>query len=330
MSKISIIIPTHNDGKYLQQCLQSIKNQEFQDFECIIVDDGSTDDTHQIASEFSALDNRFFYYHQQQSGQSAARRRALSFVHGELLTFVDGDDFLESDHLYRMQELFTRNVQMVVTAYFEDFRRKAVAVKLPSGYTSDDIIPDKTLRSLLISGELKGFLCNKMFRSELFAECKLHNTFNFMEDVREIANILERNEICASFQMVPTYHYRQRSGSSVNKIPSTTEYVALQETMLELIKLCENRDQLRLLSRQYQRLLMFELSKENKDSYFKHLSSIQQQINIIYWLASDSRLHGRNILEDAYFRHDPSSKSAYMIMIALKFLKKLKRRIKNI
>lgn len=68
MSKISIIIPTHNDGKYLQQCLQSIKNQEFQDFECIIVDDGSTDDTHQIASEFSALDNRFFYYHQQLDG----------------------------------------------------------------------------------------------------------------------------------------------------------------------------------------------------------------------------------------------------------------------
>lgn len=60
MSKIPIIIPTHNDGKYLQQCLQSIKNQEFQDFECIIIDDGSTDDTHQIASEFSALDNRFF------------------------------------------------------------------------------------------------------------------------------------------------------------------------------------------------------------------------------------------------------------------------------
>lgn len=49
MSKISIIIPTHNDGKYLQQCLQSIKNQEFQDFECIIVDDGSTDDSPKIS-----------------------------------------------------------------------------------------------------------------------------------------------------------------------------------------------------------------------------------------------------------------------------------------
>jgi glycosyltransferase involved in cell wall biosynthesis len=90
MTTISIIIPTYNAGQYIEQALASVFAQSFQDFEVIIIDDGSTDDT---AQKVKALDDtRIFYVYKENQGPAAARNYGLNLVRGEYIAFLDVDD----------------------------------------------------------------------------------------------------------------------------------------------------------------------------------------------------------------------------------------------
>lgn len=85
---ISIIIPIYNTEKYLWRCLDSIVAQTYKDFECIMVDDGSTDNSGKICDEYAVKDNRFKAYHKQNGGTSSARNVGLDNTKGEYIVFV--------------------------------------------------------------------------------------------------------------------------------------------------------------------------------------------------------------------------------------------------
>ncbi len=97
--KISVVIATYNRAPLLREALQSLIRQDFTDFEAIIVDDGSTDDTEEIVKSFA--DVRFRYVHQENRGRSAARNRALHMVRGEYVAFLDSDDLFSEHKLSR-------------------------------------------------------------------------------------------------------------------------------------------------------------------------------------------------------------------------------------
>lgn len=89
---ISIIVPTYNSEKYLSRCIASVLAQSYRDFELIIVDDGSTDNSKTICKEFSCTDNRVKYYYQDNQGASAARNNGIRRACGEYILFCDSDD----------------------------------------------------------------------------------------------------------------------------------------------------------------------------------------------------------------------------------------------
>lgn len=91
---ISIIIPVYNVENYLRKCLNSIQNQTIEDFEVILVDDGSTDLSGLICNEYQEKDPRFKTIHQHNQGVSAARNMGLSKASGEYISFVDADDYI--------------------------------------------------------------------------------------------------------------------------------------------------------------------------------------------------------------------------------------------
>lgn len=95
----TVIIPAYNVAPYLRKCIRSIMMQPRWDFECIIVDDGSTDGTGDLAEELTAKDPRFKVIHQPNGGISAARNRAMEIARGDYLLFVDADDWIEYDTL---------------------------------------------------------------------------------------------------------------------------------------------------------------------------------------------------------------------------------------
>lgn len=96
---ISVIIPTYNYGQYVTEAIQSVQNQSFSDWECLVIDDGSTDNTKQIVLDISASDSRVRYFYQTNKGLSAARNTGIKESAGDFLQFLDSDDLLESRKL---------------------------------------------------------------------------------------------------------------------------------------------------------------------------------------------------------------------------------------
>ncbi|MPM46910.1 hypothetical protein SDC9_93617 [bioreactor metagenome] len=95
---VSIIVPSYNQGSYLEECLQSVLEQSYNNWECVIINDGSTDNTEEIALKWNNKDKRFKYIYQENIGVSAARNKAIENAKGTLILPLDGDDKI--DHKY--------------------------------------------------------------------------------------------------------------------------------------------------------------------------------------------------------------------------------------
>ncbi len=96
---ISLIIPIYNGSAYLPRCLDSVKAQSYSNFECILIDDGSTDDSRFICEKYTNEDKRFKLVHQENKGVSAARNRGISEATSEFIAFSDSDDELNKEYL---------------------------------------------------------------------------------------------------------------------------------------------------------------------------------------------------------------------------------------
>lgn len=96
---VSVIVPVYNVGKYLGRCIDSILAQTFTDFELILVDDGSTDDSGKICDEYAKHDSRIKVIHQENGGVSSARNRGLDECKGRWIAFIDSDDWVDSNYL---------------------------------------------------------------------------------------------------------------------------------------------------------------------------------------------------------------------------------------
>ena len=97
VSKISIIIPVYKVENYLRRCLDSILKQKFTAWECILIDDGSPDNSGEICDEYLKKDTRFKVIHQENAGVSVARNIGLNAAEGEWISFIDPDDWIEPD-----------------------------------------------------------------------------------------------------------------------------------------------------------------------------------------------------------------------------------------
>jgi len=92
--QVSIIIPVYNKEKYLSRCIESVLNQTFKDIECILIDDGSTDNSYSICNEYVKKDSRLKYYYQENSGPAAARSNGINKSLCDMIMFVDADDWI--------------------------------------------------------------------------------------------------------------------------------------------------------------------------------------------------------------------------------------------
>ena len=117
MAKVSVVIPLYNKEKYIKETLLSVLNQTFNDFEVIIVDDGSTDNSAAIISSFN--DDRIKVIFQKNAGETAARNKGVKIASTEYIAFLDADDFWKPDflqELWKLKEAFI-NVSIYASAY---------------------------------------------------------------------------------------------------------------------------------------------------------------------------------------------------------------------
>ncbi|WP_179415181.1 glycosyltransferase family 2 protein [Mucilaginibacter sp. E4BP6] len=106
---ISIIVPCYNQAEYLPETLTSVLAQTVADWECIIVNDGSTDDTEAVAKEWTAKDERFKYIHQQNRGLSEARNKGIESAKGEYILPLDSDDLIGKEYIDKALNAYSNN-----------------------------------------------------------------------------------------------------------------------------------------------------------------------------------------------------------------------------
>ena len=121
---ISIIVPIYNVSPYLHLCLESIKNQTYPHFEVLLINDGSRDNSKDICLEFVERDKRFKYIEQQNTGLSAARNTGILNATGEFITFIDGDDFVESNYLEELYHTALKNDSEIVVGSYKRFNEE--------------------------------------------------------------------------------------------------------------------------------------------------------------------------------------------------------------
>ena len=124
MCKISIIIPIYNSEKYLTHCLDSILKQTYQDFEVILVNDGSTDNSAKICDNYTITDARFKVIHKQNQGVSIARNTGISYAKGEYISFIDSDDWIENDYLKNMINVADSSSDIIISGAICDYTDK--------------------------------------------------------------------------------------------------------------------------------------------------------------------------------------------------------------
>lgn len=117
--QISVIVPVYNTEKYLRRCIDSILAQTFTDFELLLIDDGSTDGSGAICDEYALKDSRVRVFHESNSGVSSARNLGLNNVRGEWISFVDSDDWIDTDY-YRclMRKAENANADVVMCDFY--------------------------------------------------------------------------------------------------------------------------------------------------------------------------------------------------------------------
>jgi len=129
---VSVIVPCYNYGRFVEYALDSVKQQTYASWECIIVDDGSTDDTRQVAEKFVSADPRFKYFFQENAGLSAARNTGLSNAGGRYIQFLDADDLLHKDKLRLQAEFLKKHPEADLVygnaVFFKDNDRQDVSV----------------------------------------------------------------------------------------------------------------------------------------------------------------------------------------------------------
>lgn len=115
---ISIIVPIYNVENYLRQCLDSIVSQTYQNFECLLINDGSPDNSEDICREYVAKDARFRYFEKENGGVSSARNLGIKCSRGAYITFIDSDDWVDSDYLEVLYTaLIDENADISVSTY---------------------------------------------------------------------------------------------------------------------------------------------------------------------------------------------------------------------
>lgn len=116
----SVIVPVYNVEKYLRRCLDSLKNQEGNDFEVILVDDGSTDNSLAICNEYAATDTRFKVIHKENGGVSSARNVGIDQATGKYIAFVDSDDYVTKDYFETLRPLMSQDHELIVFNNYQE------------------------------------------------------------------------------------------------------------------------------------------------------------------------------------------------------------------
>ena len=218
MPTISIIIPVYNSERYLRQCIESVIAQTFEDWEAILVNDGSKDGSLAICQEYAAKDKRIKVIDKPNGGVSSARNKGLEIAQGDWITFMDSDDWLDADAFEVYYEAAQRTGADIVKTGYRWVRSNNV-IYYPEFTIQDEVISkDKSdILVLLQKTEYHTFVCNMMVTSLIAKKLRFDESTPWLEDqFFGYECLLRAGKITLLPKMV--YNYRTHENGSLSTV----------------------------------------------------------------------------------------------------------------
>ena len=217
--KLSIIMPAYNVEKYVGKAISSILSQDYKNFELLIVDDGSTDETAKIAKRYSANDVRAIVLSKQNGGLSDARNYGLERATGDYVLFVDSDDFIEPNTIGKLMEYSNDHaLDVCVFGYYYDIYEHEKTHTEKVVVEPGKIITRGSKRTKIANASMLGYAWNKLYDRQFL----LINNIKFERGLSYIEDIIFNEQVyqCAKkvgFYDQPIYHYVQYGRTTLGK-----------------------------------------------------------------------------------------------------------------
>lgn len=246
---ISIIIPIYNTEKYLRRCLDSIVAQTYKDFECILVDDGSTDGSGEICDEYTVKDSRFKAFHNKNHGVGYARNFGLDEAKGNWIYFCDSDDKLSGKESLQMLADLTSSTELIVTGH-NDFDEEGNRLGVDyDGVKFNGTIEKKEFIRRLFDKQstvgYQGYLWTKLFNKGIIEKHHLRfdTQIKFAEDMLFVTEYCCLDEVrtIRINNPIKVYDYIHRKGSAMGSLQCSynpnffTDFLAF-EKMYHLVQ----------------------------------------------------------------------------------------------
>ena len=238
---ISVIVPVYNKEKYVAKLIDCIKAQVFRNFECLIIDDGSTDRSRIICDELTRGDEVFSVTHIENGGVSHARNTALDMAKGEYITFVDSDDELPADYLQKIaDDIQAYHPDMVIGAIKNVFDTETQIVDYPFEervYTMQELLPQ--FAEAQKDCGVFGWCVNKTFKRESAKECRFDEALKLAEDFDYFLKVYP-NIQTIYFDLHNYYSYLFERGEMTATKDSQIDYLSQAKIQIRFKKFLEN------------------------------------------------------------------------------------------
>lgn len=213
---ISIIVPVYNAKRFLKECLNSVLNQTYSDFEVLMINDGSNDGSEIICKEYLLKDKRFKLINKKNSGVCAARNVGLQSAKGDYIAFLDSDDTLEKDFLQKLSQAISINTADVAVC---DFCTNSVR---ENPNWKNDVLTKENIFNEYVKGAFLNRIMNKLYTKDIVKKNDFPVDRPIMEDAAWTAEILSRcNKIVVVAEGL--YNYRIVDNSLSHRKMSESE-----------------------------------------------------------------------------------------------------------
>lgn len=224
MELISIIIPVYNSEKHLKKCLDSIINQNYKNIEIIIIDDGSVDNSYIICDNYKKKDKRIKIIKTKNNGVSTARNIGIQNANGIYLTFIDSDDYIDSDYIDILYKTISKyNVNCVVSS---------LTIK-NNTYFVEEMNSNNAIINMMKSKKIDSSACGKMIRTDIAKDIMFDTKLIIAEDMKFYYDLFKSSKNIFYMDYCG-YHYIKYDNSAINSISSKkVENLNLFENMLK-------------------------------------------------------------------------------------------------
>lgn len=237
--KFSIIVPIYNVEKYLPDCIESVLNQTYKNYELILIDDGSTDQSGNICDEFKKKSNNIIVIHKENGGLSDARNTGILIAHGEKIIFLDSDDYWTNKYLLENINKYNSTENCLIIWQYQRTDNKDVSyIYNPVGKVNHYQLQND-FEFLFRSGKLLASACFLAIPRNWFdSEEMLFIKGDTSEDIEWFANVLLHTTTIFDLNF-PFYYYRIREGS-ISSIKNDFSFSCLIKHLRYLYSIAKN------------------------------------------------------------------------------------------